>query len=233
MKRQRAFLAESSAPSKKSKLTQSVGTLTMSTVPKPLSFSAAQKREISKMISMKEEVKYYDILTPTTSVSTLATNFDITGISQGVQQGQRIGNSMRVLSIKFNWWATVSDPTNVIRLIVWTYKSNSALTSPSSSIILANGSSGAITQTDSQYNYVNRKDYKIHLDKSFNLSTAANPLEALQVRINIPQKYQQVDFSGDGVTTGSNHLIWTVISDSGAVAHPTVVGTVRVFYQDA
>lgn len=234
MKRQRAFLDGSqNLPPKKAKLQRSNATLTMSTIPRSPSLSALQKRQINRMIQMKEEIKIKDINFVAAGISTTATTLVLSAIPQGVDQGSRISNQIRVIGFKINWQVYCADTTNVVRTIFWTYKSNSQNFAPTGNLVMNYGSSGVSVQPDSQYNWQNRKDYKIHYDKEYDLSINANPMEITQVRVNIPQKYQQVDFITDSGTTGLNHLCLTTVSDSAAASHPYITGTVRLFYQDA
>ena len=212
---------------------KSAGTLTMSTIPKPPPLNKTQKAQISKMIKMKEEVKFVDLVSSQAIAQALATTLILSTVPQGTGQSQRLGNQIRILGFKINWDITCADTTNIVRVIFWTYKSNSVNFAPSVAVVLNIGPA-ATQDVTSQYNFQNRKDYKIHHDKTFMLSTAANPQERHSVRVNIPEKYQIVDYISDVNSSGSvNPLCLTYLSDSAAASHPTINGTVRLFYQDA
>jgi len=228
MSKRRAFLDLPNQPtSKKPKLSRQNATVTAA------SLSSLQKAQISKMIQAKEEIKIKDINFVSAAVSTGATTLVLTAIPQGMDQGSRIADQIRILGFKINWQVYCADTTNVLRTIFWTYKPNSANFAPSGNVVMNYGSSGVSVQPDSQLNWQNRKDYKIHYDKEYNLSLNANPMEITQMRVNIPEKYQKVDFISSGATTGLGHLCLTTVSDSAAASHPYITGTIRLFYQDA
>lgn len=229
MKRQRAYLAQSQGV-KKPKL---AGPLSVTTViPRPLGLSQVQKAQVNRLINQKEEVKFVDWNFASTSISATGATTDLCAISQGANQSERIGTSIRVLGLKINGSVYAGDSTNVVRFLLWSYKMNTGNSPANLSFPLANGSSGVSVQPDSQYNYPQKKIYKILHDRQFCVSTAANPVESYIQRVNIPSKIADMDFN-PGATAGTNHIHLSVVSDSVAVTHPYFLGTIRMFYTDA
>lgn len=230
MKRQRAYLAQSQGV-KKPKI---VGPLSVTTViPRPLGLSQAQKREVSRLINQKEEVKYVDWNFASTAIDATGATTDLCAIAQGVTQSQRVGNSIRLLSVKINGSVYAGDTVNVVRFIFWSYKMNSGNATPTIVFPLSVGSSGATAQPDSQYNFAQKKIYKILHDRQFCVSTAANPLESFIARFNVPSKVAELDFNPPSLTTGTNHVFLSVVSDSAVATHPYFLGTIRLFFTDA
>lgn len=234
MKRQREFLNQSGMTMAKKQRRRSVGTLTASTIiPRPIALSAVQKRQVSRMINMKEEIKVFEWRYTTDDISTTPATTVLTAIPQGVQAANRLAGSIRVLGCKLNLHFAAGDAVNSVRACVWSYKTNSTNFAVTPNVLWNFGSSGVSVQPDSQYNWQNRKDYKVHYDNIMALSTAANPLEQVSVRVNVPSKHQAIDFTADNATGGTNHLCFSLVSDSAAATHPTITGTIRVFYTDA
>lgn len=230
MKRQAALLLANAPAEKKLKRSTSV-------IFPPRGLSAVQKRQVSRIIDSKEETKYFDVFYNSVEINTTGVTAALSVIPQGVGVSQRIGNQIRIKAVKIIWELTAGASFNALRAIFWTYKSQTALTPPISTVILQNGSGGAAPQTDSQYNWQNKKEYKVHLDKKWDLSlnTSAAYLQSFTHRMNIPEKFQLVDFNDNTATTGVGHLCLTVLSTSTAAvgSQPKLKGTLRIFYQDA
>lgn len=234
MKRQRAFLQASQAGVKKPRLSQSLAVSQV--IPRPLGLSQVQKAQINKMILSKEEVKYFDVRINSVTYNTTPTDTILTQISQGVNVQNRIGNKIRLLGFKFRLMCYAStDTINLLRITFWQYSGNSANYSPTAPNLFENGSSNAALtpQPDSQYNWAQRKTYKVQYDTTLGLSPQATPVVCLEQRVSIPKKWQDIVFNSDAATTGTNHLLLTVMSDSAAVPHPEIDGTIRLFYTDA
>ena len=229
MKRQRAFLAQSQGV-KKPKL---VNTLAVTTsIPRPLGLSRAQKKEVNRLITKKEEIKYVDWNFASSSISSTGSTTDLCAIAQGANQSQRIGNQLRLLSFKIIGNVIAADTTNTIRFVFWTYKQNSGNSTPDLNFVMNYGSSAVSVQPDSQYMYPQKKTYKILHDRMFSLSTAANPIEQYIIRVPVPPSVADIDFN-PGSNTGVNHMFLSVVSDSVAATHPSFTGTIRLFYADA
>lgn len=224
MKRQRTSSSESSAPTKKAKRAPS--SITSVT---PL--NAVQKAQIAKIISRREEVKFIDAIMNSTSITSTAVTSAISAPSQAVGQQSRVGDSIRLLSISCKQGIICSDTTNFLRVIIWTYKQSTSLAAATTATILSPGPGGAIS-VFSPLNFANRKLYKIHYDKIYSLSLNGPACCDDEYRVNIPPKYQQVDFDA-AAQTGTNIVHITYLSDSNAVSHPTMQGTWRTFFNDA
>lgn len=236
MKRQRAFLAQDGVSSKKPKLVRSNATLTAAMVPwpRPPALTPVQKAQVTKLILNKEQTKYFDNIMGPTGVSTAGVTSSLFTVPQGVAENQRIGDSVRLLSCSFRIQLAAADATNQFRIVMWSYKQNTALGAPTNLTPLEVGpSSGTLAEPVSQYNWLNRKLYKIHWDKTYStVLNSDNNVIQIADRFNLPPKLQNVQFISGG-SNAVNQLFITYFSDSAAVTHPTMQGTWRCFFKDS
>lgn len=230
MKRERAFLQQSQGGSKKPRLASSLAVT--ATIPRPLGLSQVQKAQVAKLISANEEIKYIDTAWSAYSVDLTGTTAILTATAQGTAQSQRLGSQIKPLSVKLNLSCAAADTTNYMRIIVWQYKGASSTFTPSIPFILATAGAG-VQEVISPYNYTNKKLYKILYDEQVALSTQGPTCAIWSQRINLPKKLITDFNAGAASTSAMNHICFSVLSDSAAPTHPTLNGTVRVFYSDA
>lgn len=190
------------------------------------------KRAIQSEIERKESS-----VTGTNSLSTTAAMIDLSAqITQGMTDRQRIGDKMKPKYLQVNILLTVADLSNFIRVIFFVWKQNTILASPVTNLILDD--TGALVPTLALYNHDTKaaSNYKILKDKTYYLATQAhgndaNPEKIVKFRINL--KNCPASYYDAGNATGSNHIFMCLVSDSGAVSHPTAVWTVHMSYTDA
>lgn len=161
-------------------------------------------------------------------------------IAQGVNDGQRIGNSIYARGAYLRMVFSPGDNTNFMRLLVVQPKRGMATNILPSSItsFVSSVLSGASSSSTQWLQPVDTDRFEVLADK--NIYFTWKPLDGsttttvAQVRffnkfLKINRKIQWDD---SGVV--NNDVYFIALSDSSAVAHPgAVAGFVRVYYKDA
>lgn len=167
-----------------------------------------------------------------------------TGAEDGGNLGSpsRIGNTITLMKQEINCYMTqsVTDSYNRVRmLIVESVNGNQALALDDVLLYTDYNAQGDIVFA-SPYTTKNEtnKRYKVHLDRTFELNSAANGASRV---IKHTIRYRQggskgklVDYDGPDSVNANNHrlsIMW--ISDSDAVSHPIAHYSVRSTYKDA
>lgn len=143
----------------------------------------------------------------------------------GNTDATRLGDKIRYKSLWLNWSASAGDATNLFRMIIFKWKENTAVATPTVGDILQQHSATPSGPNLVLSNYVSsdakRKKFKVIYDKTVTLTTSGTNQV---VRLSKTFKESQLgsfDFNGTA-STGIGKLYFFMISDSGAVAHPQV-----------
>lgn len=201
---------------------------------KPLAFAVLKRAKKSKMTPSKvrkivqrmSENNYRDEVISTT-VDSAGTITHLTPIVQGDTSNNRIGQEINSQHVSWNITFTGADSTNVVRMIIFGAKYMAGL-NPTVANVLETANNPHSFLLD-----VNKHQYFVLYDKMVSLSTIGeNQIQSLRGFVKIPQKYKKVMFNEGATTPRTNHLFLLLQSDSGAVAHPGVVGILRYRFQD-
>lgn len=204
--------------------------LAVTVVPKPIPLNQAQRSQIQRMIAKHEELKYFDTVLNTVSVSSTGSCYSLSLVPQGGDVNSRDGDCLKAVSLDFRFTLTVSDATNAFRVIIFQYLENTAVQAPIISQIL---DTGTITGVNAPYQYYRRKNAtRVLVDKTYDLATSTNTA-VRTLRWKIPIRSHQIMEFTPGLTTGYNTICVALISDSVAAAHPTIGGLARLTYTDS
>lgn len=204
--------------------------LAVTVVPKTIPLNQAQRAQIQRMISKNEELKYFDTVFNTVSVSSTGSAYSVSLVPQGDDVNSRDGDSLKAVALDFRFTLTVSDATNAFRVIVFQYLENTAIQAPIITQIL---DTATITGVNAPYLFYRRKNStRVLIDKTYNLATSTDTA-VIATHWKIPIKSHQMMEFTPGLTTGYNTIIVALISDSTAAAHPTLGGLARLTYTDA
>lgn len=207
-----------------------------------------QRREVKTMVLRNQELKH--LTHDSTGFNDVTTTGTITGaiadIANNVGGSARVGDSiMWAGSMKFRIQFTGSlgagsEEYNTVRLIIFQWH---PVSTPNIASIL---SQGPVSSFDvySNYNFDNRQQYKILLDKTYNLinvngltavATAFPDTYARQFNFTISLKRarKMVQYSPTGGLTGTNRIYLILLSDSSVGPHPKAAYASQVFYRDA
>lgn len=192
-----------------------------------------QLRQVKNLVSRRAELDYYD--NGLNGSAILAGGTIQGGFStpiQGVADGQRIGDQIKVSKFIFKCDIIYGDPTNQLRVILFRWYDDNAVTLPTLAAVLQNGAGFPI---NSGINHDSLKAGKLHImhDRTYNLTNTGNTM-AINRTITITGRKlgrKKIEFN-NGVITGTNHVYALFISDSIGVPNPTINWYSRLMYYD-
>jgi len=195
-----------------------------------------QKVQVKRILGVQRELKYLDTGTNDYPISTTPVIFQLCSVAQGDTDTTRDGDRIYLKKMYIRGLLDVSDETNIVRLIFFQWKPNSAATATN---ILAPGPSGSI-DVNSHYQHDNRQMYKILWDKTMLIAGPGTTPETPITPIN-QKRFQlilnrglnrQMQFSA-GTTTSTNQIYYIAVSDSSVIAHPTLTMMTRLMFTDS
>lgn len=232
MKRQRQFLDANPAPFKSQRAALAASSRGIIVdIPRPMPLNRTQAMQVRRLITANEEVKYFDTRFNALGASLAGTTTDLCLIPAGNAQSNRIGDKIKILKVQGRIFTVAADATNIVRAIIWTFKSNTAAAGAGLNVVLNFGAAGAQVETNSPYNGDRKLEYSIKSDKTMMVETVGPNLGFF--KWDFPLKSNNIATFTPGATTGTNHLHISYLSDSVAVAHPGFNGVIRVYYTDA
>lgn len=154
----------------------------------------------------------------------------LTNIAQGTTDQERVGDKILPKSIHMRYKLTATDAQNLMRIIIFRWHPVAATggAPPAAADILFQLTGTANAPLDG-YEVDSRSQFAVLYDRCHNLNTTDKTSVLVNKFIKcgkIPVKYDA------GTTTAADHLWLFIISDSGAIAHPTFQGTARLLYND-
>lgn len=186
------------------------------------------KKEVNKQLARKADYKQCSFNIVPTSVSTTGSSYNL---FQNMTRGDAAtneyeGSTTQVKNIRVRGQVARADSTQAMRLLIVQMLDT---TSPTASTILP--AATTVVAPYSRRNWVNRTTYKILRDMLINLCTDQ---ESETFDIYIPGFKIRKQWWNDSVanvpTTGGIYLI--CVSDSSAIAHPTLVFESEIIYSD-
>lgn len=195
-----------------------------------------QKKQVKRIVGAQQELKYLDTVTNAYSISTSGAIFQLCSIPQGDTDISRDGDRVYLKKMYVRGTVRVNDETNIVRLIFFQWKPNTAATIAQ---ILLNGPSGS-PDVQSNYAHDQRQMYKILYDKTWVLAgpgtTPETPVTPTTTRhfqcILSRGLIRQLQFTA-GTTTGTNQIYYLALSDSSIGAHPTLSMSTKVMFTDS
>lgn len=201
-----------------------------------------QVREVKSLIGRRVETKYIDCLNQVlTGIQNNGTIFSISNPSQGAGQAQRVGDSITIKKIVIRYSCVGYDPTNLMRVIVFKWLNDNAVSSPATGYIMDNGWLGQDTAPLADYNFNNiaGHDFVVCYDKLHTLSNNAagaapgSTVRAGKIVLTGKKLHKPKIEYNAGLTTGEGMYYLLVISDSGVAGHPKFNAAGRTTYIDA
>lgn len=173
------------------------------------------------------ELKYYDALAGSTSISTTFTMLHPDLISVGTSPNQRVGRTIRITRIDVGGWITPADVSNGVRIIVCNREAG-YIASPN------------LTVGNTHYAPLNVLEEKISFYADQFVGFPAQSYSGSTTYPVVPYT-KSVGFGKKGLLVRfntANHIaqnmpIVAFISDSGAISHPVFLGYVRFYFTDA
>lgn len=192
-------------------------------------YSIAKKAAV-KVVKAIPEKHYFDTVINSTIDST-GSIFDLSAIPQGDTDSSREGDRVRISSIQWRGQAYNADTSNVMRFIFFQWLEDDGIDTPQTSEILQAVVIGQPYGVYGPYakDYAGYKFAVIH-DQT--LCTSQNGDANNIFTFNMPYAKRKklspnIQFVA-GTTSGTNKLYLMVISDSGAITHPSAIGVFRI-----
>lgn len=190
-------------------------------------------RMISERAKEDRTVKYFETLLTAAAMSTTFQLLDITAITQGQSQNERIADTVWLERIDMSYQINTAntDVFNVARLGLFKWKESSALALPTAADLFTNYTNAL---NHSFFNFERRQTYGVFMDNKINLSgVAASPTDNSQVLTEkqIPLNAHRIDYD-IAATTGIGKIYLYFFSDSAALPFPQLEINFRVWYYD-
>ncbi len=175
------------------------------------------KREVAK--GSETKTKVLDNSNSITDSARTTISNSLIDLDQGITQDTRIGNQIRVTSMKYDWFFTGADSTNSIRVIIYVPKDPNTVLS-----------GVGFNQAPDLDQFTILKDLFICTGGTGGNCVRRNGW----IRFNRGNRSgMMVNYSdGEGTSVTKNNLMVYMVSDSLAVADPQVNGFVRIYYKD-
>lgn len=193
-----------------------------------------QKRQVRTLISRETEWKQFDSIGTAQTASSAGTILG--GLilpAQGTADSQRSGDVIFIRSVSVHGNIVCSDATQMFRCIVFRWRPDNSVDTPSVAKILQDTSSlpwaSALNETSLQAGKMN-----ILLDKTYSmvLSTESAVRRFRWTFYGKRLGKKKIAFNSAAVT-GMDQLYFLIISDSLAAGHPSMNYNCRTIYSDA
>jgi len=188
---------------------------------------------LSKQVIKDRIIKYFDTYSSGVNSTTTVGYLDVSAITQGIAQGQRISDTLWIASIdcRFNITTANTDIFSVMRHALFIWKQNSNSVTPGATSIFEDAATWGIVTPE---NFEGRGYYSVIFDRAENLvGTAGAPTPTSQILTY--NKYElrghRVDFE-KASTAGTGKLYWVNFSDSVLAPHPVYTLHFRIWYYD-
>lgn len=177
-------------------------------------------RLIRQTLSDIAEDKYTDIGIAYTQVDRGGILTRLTDVSQGTAQSQRVGDGIRLskmefrASVYYSLSAVATNPTHMVRLILFRWNQDSGSVAPSLGTILQ--TTGTLQDAVSPY-YWNRKsegNFSVIYDKMWSIGSASEGV-VLDLTLNPGGEVRY----NNGAITGTGHIYALIIGDDVTGAH--------------
>lgn len=181
-----------------------------------------------KSVIRREVEKKYLKYGPAASIGVPSTGalLSMVDVTQGNGDTQRIGDSLYVRSLEFNFNLANGDSTNFLRCILFQWKPN-INGNPAVGDLLLDSSD----PINSPYNHDKRYQFKVIYDKTYLVDAVQAPVKHISWMFTRGFS-RKVQYVGGASTEGSNRLFIYIFSDSSAIPHPTLAYTGKLSYSD-
>lgn len=207
---------------------------------KKAKLSEPQKAQVKKTIKqilsnhIQQKVHFHYA---THSVDVAGAVDHLTAIAQGVGERQRIGNAIRPTRLKMRIHSGIGDNTNMLRFIIFRWHPSAAAGVPTLASVTEDVAPTNLLGTTGAplipLNWPDKSQFTVLYDRSFVLDANAPQQVLLNLELfgkKVNPRIHYVDTSTSAVLNG---LYIAFVSDSGAVAHPTLTYTLQLEFEDA
>ncbi len=181
--------------------------------------------EIRKFINI--ETKFLDSNNNDTANQAGTVSY-LSGISQGTDLNNRVGDSIRIQSIWFAGTCAVVTNNSSLRVIIVKDNENGGAAPVGSDVLQNAGGAGAAVAA---YNYINKDRFTVIYDELLALNTVSPPTDVLKYEssINFHIKYRGTGATAASAAEGS---LWMLTFTDLAATQPTLRYTCRITFTD-
>jgi len=185
---------------------------------KKTGLKAMVKSVVKKEVQREAETKflYFQSSAGPAGIDNVGITVDLSAISQGANDSQRIGDSVMPSSLEINYCGYSRKQTgNTLRVVIvrWTQDDGNYPLSPS--VVLNNNST--VETALSTYVHDYRPQYNVLYDQRHELGYIDVGASRAEGKIKIPIK-KKIEYIG-GTTDGTNKIYMIVISDDGSLTN--------------
>lgn len=196
----------------------------------------ATKQYVKSQISRGQEKKYQQYQTTAAAIdpSTGLVQCVSNNIAQGTGENQRIGDKITPKKLRLMYALEGADDYNLVRVLVVQWRQTTASGAPTLSEVLTDNNSVYAPLGFYDEDHI-PSQCKVLYDKLHMLNgSTSSPIQAKVVRKTISKfKGKKIDFEAGSTNVGNNHIYVLMISDSTAIAHPSVTLNARFEYTDS
>lgn len=183
------------------------------------------KKAVKAIIASTHEKKYEDTFYSSVGISSSGQTDQLYTLASGSDEDERTGFKIRLQGIYGKLLLTNGDDTNVVRVVLYANKGDNSSTA---------------TMPYGIYNKIDTELYTVYMDKHIHLKapfSGGTDQKQVIVRHNFKNKYNAYQgkyhaYDTIATTSGTNRIYMYIVSDSTAIAHPTVLGNIRCYYTD-
>lgn len=176
-------------------------------------------------------MKYFDYYYSSVATTT-PTTFKMTNIPQAVTQSARVADTIviRRMDITMVLEASSNDVTNQMRWAMFNWIPDDTAVAPGTAAYFE---SPAVFGPLSPLNYEGRANFRTIVDRFVTIAGTGSAPTALSIRTfrTSIRKHFRIDFQSTTLY-GTNHVYYTIFSNSALSPHPSYFLTVRFWYSD-
>jgi len=190
-----------------------------------------QKRQVKRIVGVGREKKYHAYAAASTVGATPIIGL-LTDIAQGVTDLTRIGYAVRLVMAEMRLVITISDPANLIRLILFRWTDYSSPSSIPGVADVLNNTGFTFTSPPNVDNVRANRLFIMH-DRLYSLAVGVNDQQLIKRKFygkKLGRK--KIAWTGNS-SAAANHMYFMIVSDSAAVTHPSFDINVYTYYTDS
>lgn len=183
---------------------------------------------VKQQISKEIETKFLEVNNGS-SFDYNGTIYDLSAVTAGTGDSNRIGDKITPKSLKMNASITPGDSINVCRFLVFRWHPSS-VTDPPTIAKLFGAGPGSGWAPYSHYNHDGRTNFSVLMDRFFYVGDQSKQVQLINKTLRLASK--PISYIA-GSTNRYNGIYLAIISDSGAAPNPSMVITFTLNYDDA
>ncbi len=171
------------------------------------------------------ELKVSDTFGVASTLTNALSPIDLTAMAQGVSNVQRVGDSVTIHAIEFNYLLTAATGAPPARLSIFQWNEDTGSVVPTLGALYQNTGT-QITVSPYPLNAVDQHDFGVIFDEVVSFqSSSASVSRSVKIPLNC-----RISFNGSA-TSGTGKLFLTTLSNVAA-SGPVISYNVRVYYSD-